>query len=246
MKDAGSWRPSKYVLRRGKLRASHDTAEVGVASRLVADLVATRYGAYLPEYARGRLVDLGCGKVPLYGAYRDLVETVTCVDWGNTLHPNSHLDCEASLSDPLPFGAAAFDTIVLSDVLEHIEEPRALWGEMTRVLAPGGCIVLNVPFLYRVHEAPHDYYRYTEFALRRFAEQTNLRVRVLDPVGGALDVAADTLGKIVSVIPLLGSLLARFIQWSAWQFGRTSFGERVRRSSATAFPLGYFVVAEKE
>lgn len=79
MKNANAWRPSKYVYRYGRLVASRDRAEVNVGSRLVTDLIARAYAAELPKHARGRLLDLGCGKVPLYLAYKSLVSDNTCV-----------------------------------------------------------------------------------------------------------------------------------------------------------------------
>ena len=245
MKNEHTWKPSKYVQRRGMLLASRDVEEVGVASRLVADLVAARYAAALPRYARGKLVDLGCGKVPLYGAYRPHVASVTCVDWGNSFHANSHLDVETSLVERLPFPDGEFDTIILSDVLEHIPEPGLLWDEMVRILAPGGCILLNVPFLYGIHEAPHDYCRYTSFALRRFAEMRGLTVSVLEAVGGGVEVLSDTLAKHLSTIPWLGSVLARLVQSSAYVFGNTRIGQKIARESGRSFPLGYFLIASK-
>ena len=179
MRHADRWIESKYVLRRGRLRASRDTAVVGIGSRLITDRIASLYDQHLPHCARGRLIDLGCGRVPLYGAYRRLVDDVTCVDWPQSVHTGVHLDLQADLSQPLPYADASFDTIILSDVLEHVPTPDALWSEMARLLAPGGQVLLNTPFLYGVHEAPHDYGRYTEYALRRFALQAGLEVRLL-------------------------------------------------------------------
>ena len=88
MKNEAQWRPSKFVMRGGRLRASRDQAQIGVGSRLVGDAMAACYQQHLPQHARGRLVDLGCGRAPLYGAYRPHVDSVTCVDWAKSLHDN--------------------------------------------------------------------------------------------------------------------------------------------------------------
>lgn len=246
MRNASQWRPSKYVQRRGRWRASHDAREVGVGSRLVADLVAARYDAALPRYARGRLADLGCGKVPLYGAYRGLVGSVTCIDWAASPHGALHLDCEADLSrPPLPFADASFDTLIVSDVLEHVPEPRRLWAEMARLLAPGGHALVNVPFLYGLHEEPHDYFRYTSFALERFAAQAGFEVIALDAVGGSVDVLGDLLAKHLARLPLAGPPLAAAVQALALAFGRGAVGARARRRTAVKFPLGYFMVCRR-
>ena len=62
-------------------------------------------------------MDLGCGKVPLYIAYRDLVSDIICVDWENTQHENEYLDLEYDITKVLPFVNEEFDTIILSDDL---------------------------------------------------------------------------------------------------------------------------------
>jgi hypothetical protein len=94
MQNKEHWRPSKFIYKNGKLIGSRDPAEVGVSSRLIADIIASFYDQHLKRYARGRLLDLGCGKVPLFATYHDLVTEVICVDWGNSLHENCYLDLE--------------------------------------------------------------------------------------------------------------------------------------------------------
>ena len=91
-----------------------------------------------------------------------------CVVLENTLHKSEYLDFECDMKKVLPFMDGELDTIILSDVLEQIPQPEHLWKEMSRILSIGGKIIMNVPFYYWLHEGPHDYYRYTEFALRRF------------------------------------------------------------------------------
>lgn len=245
MKNESNWRPSKYIQRGYRLIASRDVNEVGVASRLVADLVASRYAVYLPKFARGGLVDLGCGKAPLYATYRPYVDSVTCVDWGNSVHASPYLDVQTSLSERLPFDDGQFDTILLSDVLEHIADPSLLWDEMARIVAPGGHVILNVPFLYCIHESPHDYYRYTSFALKRFAELRGMVATVLEPIGGGPEVLADTLAKHLQFLPMLGTPLARAVQTLVVWFGKTGPGRRVAQRSGLVMPLGYFMVAQK-
>jgi SAM-dependent methyltransferase len=245
MQNPERWQPSKYVQRGGRLRATRNRAELGVASRLVADLVAERYARHLPRFARGRLADLGCGKVPLYATYRGLVDSVTCVDWPQSVHGTSHLDVEADLGAVLPLADAAFDTLLLSDVLEHVPQPDLLWHEMARLLAPGGHLLLNLPFLYGLHEVPHDYARYTEFALRRFAKGAGLELVLLETVGGSLHVLADLLAKHVVRLPLLGVPLALGLQGTVRALDATGFGRRLAEHSAQRFPLGYFMVLRR-
>lgn len=244
MKDRDSWRPSKFVYRRGRLIASRDTNEVAVGSRLMVDRVARCYDANLRRHAKGLLVDLGCGTVPLYRAYADLVTDVVCVDLGGTPHAR-HLDVECDLNEPLPFADRTFDTIVLSDVLEHIARPELLWAEMARILAPGGEILMNVPFYYWIHAGPYDFYRYTEFALRRFVEQAGLDLVQLDVIGGAPEVLADVVAKNFAPVPVVGYPVAVAVQWTTKAVTATRFGRKVSRVTGATFPFGYFLIARK-
>ncbi|MCD6079076.1 MAG: hypothetical protein K0R89_3020, partial [Ramlibacter sp.] len=237
---------SKFVHRDGRLVASRDPKEVSVSSRLAADLVAEFYDRALPQYASGHLLDLGCGKVPLHASYRRFVSTSTCVDWSQSLHKNEHLDLEADLTAVLPFESSRFDTVILSDVLEHIPVPEALCKEIARVLAPDGRLLMNVPFFYWLHEEPHDYYRFTEYALRRFMSNSGLRLVELRPLGGVPEVLADVIAKSLFLrFPRLGGLFARAVQWMAHSARRTRIGRRISDNSAAKFPLGYALVAEK-
>lgn len=245
MKDADDWSPSKFTWHRGRLVASRDPAEVSPASRLAADLIAGKYQSYLPLYASGRLLDLGCGKVPLFGVYRSLVTEAVCVDWANSAHGNKHVDIECDLTQPLPFAPASFDTVVLSDVLEHVPEPQKLWNEMARVLKPGGHAFVNVPFLYWLHETPHDFYRYTRFALHRLAESSGFRVLLLEPAGGAPEVLLDITAKILLPLPFVGRGLASMAHLLGRGLGNTGWGRRWSQGTATQFPLAYFLVAQR-
>lgn len=241
MKNSYSWKPSKFEVRCGRLRGTRDVRELGAGSRLISDLVAALYQQHLPRHAHGRLLDLGCGKAPLYGTYAPLVDEVTCLDWSDS----GYVDLVCDLSQPLPMPDARFDTIVFSDVLEHLPEPMAVWHEMARVLAPGGRIVLNVPFYYSVHAHPHDYARYTCFALDRFARLSGLRVMHLQPVGGLVEIGVDLTAKVLSKLPLVGRPLAVGLQSVTLAFVRTRLGAHLAERSARHFPLGYFMVVER-
>ena len=245
MKAQDEWKPSKFVRAHGRLTGTRDTNEVPISSRLVTDLTATWYETQIAQHVRGRLLDLGCGKVPLFDAYRNFASETICVDWANSLHRNQHLDIECDLTQPLPFAAGEFDTIILSDVLEHVPEPQHLWREMARVLSDRGRLLLNVPFFYWLHEQPHDYYRYTAHALERFATLSDMKITHLSAIGGAPEVIADILAKNLVHLPLIGRPLAVFTQATTHILVNTRLGSRISAKTARQFPLAYALVAEK-
>ena len=243
MRARDSWLATKYEHRGDRWRGSRNPRELAPGSRLIADLVAAAYAEHAPVHAAGRLLDLGCGKSPQFGIFQPVVTDVTAVDWPNTLHGNTYADLLHDLNEPLPFRNAEFRTILLSDVLEHLSEPRALWREMHRVLEPGGRILLNTPFLYPIHEAPHDHHRFTEFALRRQAADAGCEVLVLEVLGGAHAVLADFMAKHLQRVPYLGEHMAAAAQ--AGISRRSARQPALRDAPRTAYPLGYFMVAGK-
>jgi SAM-dependent methyltransferase len=245
MRNSDTWVPTKFVRRNGRLMASRDPKEVAVGSRMIADVIAGYYEENLKLHARGRLLDLGCGKVPLYDAYRGYITESVCIDWANTAHKNDHLDFEADLTKNLSFADGEFDTILLSDVLEHIPEPELLCREMARVLTPKGKLLMNVPFYYWLHERPHDFYRYTEFALKRFMERSGMELLQLKAIGGAPEIVTDVVAKNITRVPVAGNAMAMLGQWATSAFVRTSIGRRISDETAQVFPLGYFLVAMK-
>ena len=245
MKNKDSWKPGKFVYKKGRLRASKDPGEVGIASRLTADLVAGFYDEWIRKHVHGKLLDLGCGKVPLYLAYKDYTDENICIDWGNTRHKNPFLDGESDLNNPLPLGDAEFDSVILSDVLEHIRYPEQLLAEICRVMKTEGTLLMNVPFYYWLHEEPHDYFRYTEFALRSFLEKAGFRILLLEPLGGAPEVMADIAAKNIVKVPFIGKPSALFVQSLTWHLVRTSLGKKISRKSALRFPLEYGIIAAK-
>lgn len=247
MKNIKDWRQSKYVFHDGKILPTKDARELGAGSRLIARLVAGKYQEAIPKYCHGRLLDLGCGKAPFYGAYKDFVTNVELVDWENGIHKNPCIDLFADLSGPLSLTSDSYDTVILSDVLEHIPAPEQLLDEIYRILSKGGYLLLNVPFIYGIHEAPHDYYRYTGYALERLAVLSGFRVEALEPLGGSIEVLADILCKNIHFlhIPGLGRIFVILIQNLAGWIPSTALFKGPAKKTAKIFPLGYFMVLRK-
>ena len=238
MRHKLDWTPSKFEFQRGVFRASRSGEYVNPCSRFLVDEVAAKFQAAIPEHVSGDLLDLGCGAVPLYGAYEGFVDKVTCIDWNESQHELKHLDVSHDLNTPLPFDSDSFDTVICSDVIEHLHSPSLVFSEVARVLRSGGKLVLSVPFLYWIHEAPHDYYRYTEFALVNLCKASNLRVFSITPVGGVWATVLDLTGRGVSSRPLLSRIGLPILHFWANRFSRS--GDAARR-----YPLFYFLVATK-
>lgn len=244
MRAIDSWKPTKAELFLDHWRASLDPAEVTPGSRPMGDWLIAAYETAILEHARGALADIGCGKFPYYGIYRDRTTSVFGVDWPNSLHDNSHVDAYCDLNERIDLPDASVDTVLCTDVLEHIYQPERLWSEMARILRYRGKAIIGTPFYYWIHEAPHDYYRYTRFALERHARDAGLAIVSLEPVGGLPQILTDVLCKAFqqrrSTKPL-ASLVYGAMRLAA----RSSAVRRYSHASAQNFPLAYITVVVK-
>jgi len=131
----------------------------------------------------GSLLDAGAGTRPYLPVYRDYFSTTYSVDVPHSPHDVTSVDVIASTSC-LPFRDGAFDCVLCTEVLEHIQDPLQAFTEYHRVLKAGGKLFLTTPFFNPLHEIPHDYYRYTPFALRYMAEKAGFRMESIVQKGG--------------------------------------------------------------
>ncbi|PWG74541.1 SAM-dependent methyltransferase, partial [Enterococcus hirae] len=77
--------------------------------------------------------------------------------------------------------SGAFDTVLCTQVLEHVRDPKKALQELPRVLRPGGVLILSAPHLSMVHDAPHDYFRYTGFGLAELLDNCGFRAERIVP-----------------------------------------------------------------
>ena len=89
----------------------------------------------------------------------------------------------------LPFPEQSFDLVIATELIEHLRCPDLALREIWRVLKPDGRLMLSVPFLFRVHGDPEDYFRYTKDGL--FAMVDRLFDGEIIPYGGKITVVMD-------------------------------------------------------
>lgn len=130
---------------------------------LIKRLINKNVAASIP-LMKGTLIDLGCGESPFKHEILPFVDCYIGLDWINSLH-NGNVDVFVDLNCPLPFANESAHTVISFEVLEHICEPQKMLNESYRILKSGGHLILSVPFMWWVHEAPWDYFRYTRYGL---------------------------------------------------------------------------------
>jgi len=140
-----------------------------------------RLGRELPEGAR--VLDAGAGE----GQYKHLFPKAryTGLDLavGDVRWDYGGLDVLGDLTR-LPFRDGTFEACVSVVTLEHVREPAAVVREMGRTLCKGGRLLLVVPQDWEVHQAPHDYFRYTRYGVRHLLEQAGFGQIAMESGGG--------------------------------------------------------------
>ena len=95
----------------------------------------------------------------------------------------------------LGIGDGMFDIVLCTEVLEHLPEPQRAIDEIFRVLKPGGSLLLTTRFLFPIHDAPHDYFRFTKYGLRHLLR----RFEILE-----LKEETDSIGTVAVLLQRLG------------------------------------------
>ena len=154
--------------------------------------------------ARGRLLDVGCGDKPFERIFRPHVDEYLGIE-----HESTFLATAAKLgaSRPdffydgyrLPFEDGSFDTVISIQVLEHTPHPRRLIVEMARVLKKGGALILAAPFSFRLHEEPHDYFRYSPYGLRELCNEVGLEIGRVEQVGSLWSLVGHKLNSYLAL-----------------------------------------------
>ncbi|MBR0190710.1 MAG: methyltransferase domain-containing protein [Thermoguttaceae bacterium] len=210
MNSQEKWNPTKFIIKKNKLYSS---PMIGYAERVLVQHIADFYTDAIPKYCKGILADVGCGTVPFYGFYKDYVDSVITIDWENTIHPNQYVDFFEDLNQGIhSVESNSVDSVICSDVLEHIYQPMNLLNSISDILKPGGILLLNVPFHFYIHEIPFDYYRYTNFALEKMLNDSGFEVLECHKFGGITDALAlfAILGTYPFHLKPLGYLMYKF------------------------------------
>ena len=136
------------------------------------------------EYARGALLDVGCGQRPLLDVLERHAQACVGVEPDRSRYAHGPLPEAWGSALCLPFQDGTFDTVVAFQVLEHVPEPGRMMAEVARVLRPGAHLILTAPHMWGIHEEPEDYYRFTPYGLSHLADAAGMRVVRVIPLAG--------------------------------------------------------------
>ena len=167
------------------------------------------------EFVSGTALDLGCGSRPYESFFNGRVSRWVAADYPASGHPPApHVDVFADAMQ-LPLAAESFDTVLCTQVLEHVPEPMDVLRESWRVLRPGGHLVLTAPQYNALHGEPQDFYRYTRYGLEHLARRVGFDVRLIEPIGGLISLF--TFFTTIHCAPLRMWPLNGLWQWTGWK-----------------------------
>lgn len=178
-------------------------------------------------YLKGELLDVGCGKMP-YRSYvlsNSSVKKYVGIDLANALSYDKEIKPDIIWDGTsMPIDDETYDCSIATEVLEHVFSPLSLLKEIHRVLKKEGLFFFTVPFLWPLHEVPHDAYRYTPWALEKILKQVGFENIQIHALGGWHASLAQMLGlwvcrsdissykkKILSILlkPIIAYLLTK-------------------------------------
>ena len=192
-------------------------------SRNLLQQSVAKFGHHLT----GRMLDAGSGS---YSRYKHLLSATSIVRMD--IEPGPNVDVVGS-AHAMPFKDGEFNSVLSTQVFEHLEYPEKSAAEICRVLKPGGFALITVPQWNELHEEPHDYWRYTSFGLKSLFERNGFTVVAYDQCGGFFSTRAQmSMRYLIDRFQLYRRWWCRpvsilFRVWGEWAIGLDKFDASV-------------------
>ena len=142
--------------------------------------------AGLKDFEGISVLDVGCGEQP----YRALLGP-SCSYVGIDVEARHPQTLAVELGRPWPV-EGPFDVVLCTQVIEHVADIREFCEEIDRVLAPGGKLLISVPFLYPIHDVD-DYRRLTPAGVAQLFPDWHIeKVTMFGGIGSTLVLLLNT------------------------------------------------------
>lgn len=133
--------------------------------------------------AHGVLLDIGCGEKPYRKVFAPFVEKHLGLEYSPESGYRANLADFCGDAMCLPMGNSTVDTILCTEVLEHLPNPEKAIAEFARILRPNGVIITTAPFFFPIHDA-WDFFRYSHDGIAELMRQNDLKVETVKPLSG--------------------------------------------------------------
>src|SRR5918993_5661142 len=148
---------------------------------IVTSFIVSDIKVAIEKYAKGNLLDIGCGNKPYLSLFSDKVEKYIGCDIIQSSLNSVDVICP---SNELAFDNDSFDTAFSTQVLEHVADHQGVVAETYRILKKGGYAIFTVPFAWELHEEPYDFYRFSKHGLKDLFEKKGFEIISIKSNGG--------------------------------------------------------------
>ncbi|MFV8226702.1 class I SAM-dependent methyltransferase [Christiangramia aquimixticola] len=135
----------------------------------------------IENYSKGKVLDIGCGNKPYLSYFNGFSDEYIGCDVIQSSEKCVDIICDAT---SIPFQDNTFDTIICTQVIEHVDNHEKLLREIYRLLKPNGHIILSGPMYWHLHEQPYDYFRFTKYGFKYIFEKQGFELLEILPNGG--------------------------------------------------------------
>ncbi|MEK6949727.1 MAG: methyltransferase domain-containing protein [Nanoarchaeota archaeon] len=149
------------------------------------------------------ILDVGCGENPYY--HKGISSKVVCADIKPT--KKAHFMGNAM---SLPVKKEKFDGILSINALYYCSNPFKAIKEFAGILKKNGKLVLMTPFIYPIHDAPEDKYRFTKYGIIELLKD-DFEIKSIKAIGGIFNLPAVFFHSLIKGIPLMFSKPIRLI-----------------------------------
>lgn len=133
------------------------------------------------KYAKGDLLDIGCGNKPYYPFFEGLLNSYAGCD---IVQSDKNLVDIISPANDIPLPDNCKDTVFSTQVIEHVADHQGLLSEAYRILKPGGYIIVSGPMAWEHHEEPYDFFRFTKYGFEYIFDKAGFTDIEIIPNGG--------------------------------------------------------------
>ncbi|HMQ04840.1 MAG TPA: methyltransferase domain-containing protein [Pyrinomonadaceae bacterium] len=181
---------------------------------------------------KGTILDVPAGEGALAERLAELGFDVCCCDLYPKIFKLSDLDIrEGDLDALLPYDDGTFGSIVCIEGLEHIENPANAIREFSRLLKPGGMLVISIPNILNVEERLKWLFSGYTSHFKPLSE--SVRAEISERYGGMEEIA-------VHANPIGYSELRYLLEMNGFRLERL-FIDKPKRKSFRLFPMALLI-----
>lgn len=147
--------------------------------KIIKDLIWNDL-VFASKYSKGKLLDIGCGNKPYKSIFEKKIDSYIGID-----KEGEYADIKEDFLK-IVFKESSFETILLTQVLEHVNNPVVFLKKVNKVLKKDGVLIMTVPFVGSLHEVPNDYYRFTKYAILDILQKTRFKTILIKEEGNWL------------------------------------------------------------